>query len=227
MSATLPCRSVLFDLDGTLVDSAPDLWHTLNHTLQQMGRPPLALEEVRHLVGNGARFLLARGLYGPQAEAPQNSETFEEAVRLFLAYYQDHLTDNSHPYPGCIPMLQQLTDRGFGLAVVTNKPEKMARKMLSNLKMTSFFKQIFGGDSLPERKPHPLPLLHTLEQLATPPSLGVMVGDSETDSLAARGAGCRLILVTHGYNRGVPVQQLKPDRTIDTLEALVPLLTLV
>jgi phosphoglycolate phosphatase len=224
-SQPLPCRSLLFDLDGTLVDSAPDLWHTMNHVLKKMDYPQLALDQVRHLVGNGARFLLARGMYGEQAEAPEGNAEFEQAVKLFLDYYIDHLTDNSRPYAGCIQMLQHLLDYRFRLAVVTNKPEAMARKMLSNLGMDHFFEQVIGGNSLEQRKPHPLPLLHTLEKMDTPPTLGIMVGDSETDSLAARAAGCRLILVSHGYNRGVPVEQLQPDRSIDSFEELPHLLT--
>ena len=224
----LTCRSLLFDLDGTLVDSAPDLWHTMNYVLDKTGYPKLALDQVRHLVGNGARFLLARGMYGMEAEAPAPDENpeFEQAVKLFLDYYQEHLTDNSRPYAGCMEMLQQLAKNRFRLAVVTNKPEVMAKKMLVNLGMDHFFEEVIGGNTLSQRKPHPLPLTHTLEKMDTPPELGVMVGDSETDSLAARAARCQLIMVSHGYNRGFPVSQLKPDHTVDLFEELPPLLTL-
>jgi phosphoglycolate phosphatase len=220
VNSPLPCRSLLFDLDGTLVDTAPDLWQTMNHVLGTVGYPLLDLDQVRHLVGNGARFLLARGMYGLSAEAPENRPEFEEAVQLFLAHYKVHLTDNSRPYPGCIELLERLKNQGFRLAVVTNKPEDMANKMLANLKMDHFFEQVVGGNTLSQRKPHPLPLLHTLEKMETPPELGVMVGDSETDSNAARAAGCGLILVSFGYNRGIPVSQHKPDRIIDRFTEL-------
>ncbi len=224
----LACRSLLFDLDGTLVDSAPDLWLTMNHVLEKIGYPTLELDQVRHLVGNGARFLLARGMYGIEADPPPPGENpeFEDAVKLFLEYYFHHLTDNSLPYQGCIETLEELSAQGFRLAVVTNKPEAMAAKMLVNLDMDRFFEQLVGGNSLQERKPHPLPLTHTLQKLDTPPGLGVMVGDSETDARAARAAGCGLIMVTHGYNRGVPVATLSPDRSIDSFAQLPGLLEL-
>ncbi|MBF0446424.1 MAG: phosphoglycolate phosphatase [Magnetococcales bacterium] len=226
MAKSLQCRTLLFDLDGTLVDSAPDLWHTMNYVLKSLGLAPLGLEDVRHLVGNGARFLMARGIYGPEATAPDDNPEFEKAIKLFLEYYQDHLTDNSLPYIGCLEVLQQLTKKGFKLGVVTNKPETMAKKMLQNLAMDHFFSQIVGGDTFTERKPHPMPLLQTLKKLDTPPHLGVMVGDSETDFLAAKAAKCGLIMVSHGYNRGVPVSQLNPDHTIDLFNELPHLLEL-
>ncbi|MBF0357563.1 MAG: phosphoglycolate phosphatase [Magnetococcales bacterium] len=222
----LPCRTLLFDLDGTLVDSAPDLWHTMNHVMGKLGLETLALDQVRNFVGNGARFLLARGIYGEHATAPDDNPDFEAAVKLFLDYYQEHMTDHSRPYAGCMEILQKLKDSGFKLAVVTNKTEKMAKTMLSNLSMDHFFAEIVGGDTLEERKPHPLPLLYTLKKLDTPPSFGVMVGDSETDCKAARSAKCGLILVSHGYNRGIAVNTLNPDATIDFFEELPPLLEL-
>ncbi|MBF0193686.1 MAG: phosphoglycolate phosphatase [Magnetococcales bacterium] len=223
---TIKCRTLLFDLDGTLVDSAPDLCHTMNYVLKSIGLETLGLEEVRHLVGNGARFLMARGMYGAQATAPDGNPEFEKAIELFLPYYQDHMTDNSLPFVGCLDMLENLTKKGFKLAVVTNKPETMAHKMLQNLAMDHFFSHIIGGDTLAERKPHPLPLLHTLKKMDTPPHLGVMVGDSETDCLAAKAAKCGLIMVSHGYNKGVPVTELTPDKTIDFFDELPHLVEL-
>jgi phosphoglycolate phosphatase len=225
-SKSLQCRTLLFDLDGTLVDSAPDLWHTMNYVLKSLGLATLGLEDVRHMVGNGARFLMARGMYGGDATAPDDNPEFEKAIELFLEFYKDHMTDNSLPYVGCIEMLHNLTKKGYKLAVVTNKPETMAIKMLQNLSMDQFFSHIIGGDTLAERKPHPLPLLHTLKKLDTPPHLGVMVGDSETDFLAARAAKCGLIMVNHGYNKGVPVSELNPDKIIDLFKELPHLLEL-
>ena len=227
MSEKLSCRALLFDLDGTLVDSAPDLWHAMNHVLTRLGYPRLALEQVRHLVGNGARFLLARGMYGLEADAPDDDPEFEAAVRLFLDYYSDHMTDNSRPYPDCVETLEYLAAKQLPMAVVTNKPQNLAEKMLRHLKMKHFFSHIVGGDTLSERKPNPLPLLHTLEQMQAPPELGVMVGDSQTDSQAARAARCQLVLVSHGYNRGVPVSTLAPDHVIDGFAQLPNILEYV
>ena len=221
----IPCRGVLFDLDGTLVETAPDLWGALNHVLVERGHPPLALEQVRHLVGNGARFLLARGFWGEDAEPPEGDETFEAAVRAFLDYYRDHIADTSHPFPGVVATLERLRAAGLPLAVVTNKPEALSRLLLDRLGLSGYFSCLVGGDTLPERKPHPLPLRHALERLGVAPALGVMVGDSRTDADAAHAAGCPLVLVTFGYNRGLPLHRLGPDALLDRFDRLADVLS--
>ncbi|MBF0628115.1 MAG: phosphoglycolate phosphatase [Magnetococcales bacterium] len=215
MSLPLACHALLFDLDGTLVDSAPDLWRAMNHVLALHDREPLPLERVRHLVGHGARALLARGLHGDQAEAPVDDPRFEAAVQAFLAYYKDHLTDHSHPFPEVVEVLENLAGQGFAMAVVTNKPEALSRAMLEQLHLDRFFSVVVGGETLPTRKPDPLPLHHALAQLQVPAPLGVMIGDSETDHLAARNAGLPVILCTYGYNRGQDVGALLPDQIMD------------
>ncbi|MBF0162016.1 MAG: phosphoglycolate phosphatase [Magnetococcales bacterium] len=213
-------RGVLFDLDGTLVDSAPDLWGAMNHVLAARGYPLLELQQVRHLVGHGARCLLARGFWGEEAEPPLADTAFEEAVALFLAYYRDHLTDNSLPYPGVREALQRLQQQGLFLGVVTNKPEALARKMLEELHLRPFFSQVVGGDSLPQRKPAAEPLLYPLNQWGILPHQALMVGDSSTDVEAARAAGCPVVLMSHGYSRGIAVQQLRADAVLDHFEQL-------
>ncbi|MBF0181947.1 MAG: phosphoglycolate phosphatase [Magnetococcales bacterium] len=225
MNAPLPCRGVLFDLDGTLVDSAPDLWGAMNHVLTSRGREPLPLDQVRHLVGNGARTLLARGFWGEGAEPPNGDDAFEEAVAAFLDHYRLHLVDHSRPYPGVPEALESLTRQGIPLAVVTNKPERFARSMLEQLGMASRFALVVGGDTLPTRKPDPAPLHHALESLGAPAGLGVMVGDSEVDLEAARNAGIPVILHARGYNRGIDVRQLRPDRVMEHFDQLSELLS--
>lgn len=224
MTEPLNCRAVLFDLDGALVDSAPDLWGAMNHVLTNRNLAPLALERVRHLVGHGARALLARGFWGEEVEPPVNNPEFEVAVQEFLEYYRLHLTDNSRPFPEVFPTLATLANRGFSMAVVTNKPERLARLMLDQLELSQFFSVIVGGDTCPTRKPDPGPLLYALQQLSTPPESAIMAGDSETDLQAARNTGIPVILFSYGYNRGMDVWELQPDRVADRFSQLTDLL---
>ncbi len=213
-------RAILFDLDGTLVDSAPDLCGAMNHVLAGRGHPLLDLTQVRHLVGHGARALLARGFWGETAEPPVADPDFEAAVTDFLDYYRDHLTDHSAPYPGAVAALQILRQRGFPLAVVTNKPEALAQKMLEQLHLRPFFTHVVGGDTLPQRKPAPEPLRHVLDQWGIPPHLALMVGDSGVDVEAAQATGCPVVLMSHGYRRGIDAEQWHPDGVLDHFEQL-------
>ncbi|MEO5362232.1 MAG: phosphoglycolate phosphatase [Magnetococcus sp. DMHC-8] len=213
-------QAVLFDLDGTLVDSAPDLCGAMNHVLTGRGHPPLALQQVRHLVGNGARTLLARGFWGEEAEPPADDPGFEAAVADFLDYYRDHLTDHSRPYPGVEAALHTLRQRGLALAVVTNKPAALALSMLERLQLREHFARVVGGDTLPQRKPAPEPLQHVLAHLGVAPRQAVMVGDSAVDVEAARATGCPVVLMSHGYRRGVTAWQLHPDGVLDHFEQL-------
>ncbi|MEO5377960.1 MAG: phosphoglycolate phosphatase [Magnetococcus sp. DMHC-6] len=224
MIKPLICQTALFDLDGTLVDTSQDLWRTLNHVLHLHHRPTLTHAQVRNLVGHGARALIARGFWGETALPPENDPEFEHAVQTFLAYYRDHLTDYSLPFPGVEQTLTTLRNRGIQLAVVTNKPQEMTLPLLENLNLAHFFSIIIGGNTLEKRKPDPLPIQHILTQLHTPSSLGVMIGDSETDALAARAAGTPLVLVSYGYNRNIPVLTLQPDHIIDCFCELESLL---
>lgn len=219
------CRSVLFDLDGTLVDSSPDLWRSLNWLLDRLGKPTLAHAQVKGLVGEGARALVARGLGGDAASPPVADPAFETAVQAFLDHYQDHLTDHSRPYPGVMATLQELRCRGLGLAVVTNKPEPMARKMVANFGLEGCFAVVLGSVPARARKPAPDPLWEACHVLACPPDQAVMVGDTTVDIEAARAAGCPVVGVTYGYQRGVDWGALHPDRVISTFPDLLPLLS--
>ncbi len=220
VNSPLQAQALLFDLDGTLVDSAPDLCGAMNHVLLQRGLPLLALAQVRHLVGDGARTLLARGFWGEDAQPPVDDPGFEEAVALFMDYYRQHLTDNSHPYPGVMAMLQHFQRQGMPMAVVTNKPEAMAHSMLQQLALRPFFSHLLGGDTLPQRKPAPEPLLYPLAQWHIAPQQAVMIGDSLTDLQAARAAGCPMIWMTHGYSRGISPASVHPDRILDHCDQL-------
>ncbi|MEO5366202.1 MAG: phosphoglycolate phosphatase [Magnetococcus sp. WYHC-3] len=215
MTAT-SLKAVLFDLDGTLVDTSPDLCGALNHVLAGRGYPTLPEAQVRHLVGNGARSLLARGFWGPQGEPPQDDPDFESAVTAFIDYYRDHIIHHgSRPYPGVESTLALLKAQGVGLAVVTNKPEALALRLLDRLDLLDPFALVVGGDTLPQRKPHAAPLQRAMDHLGSTPASTVMVGDSHVDIHAARNAGCRVIAVSYGYHQGLGLDGFAPDRVVD------------
>ncbi|MBF0160429.1 MAG: phosphoglycolate phosphatase [Magnetococcales bacterium] len=218
-------HALLFDLDGTLVDSAPDLAGAMNHLLQHMGRDSIPVEQVRHLVGRGARYLIARGLWGQEAIPPPVGDApFDAAVSCFLDYYRDHLSDYSRPFPAVPETLTLLQQQGYLLAVVTNKPLELTHLLLKQLDLTPFFSIVIGGDSLPQRKPEPQPLLYAMAQLGTTCHNSIMVGDSTNDVLAARAAGCPVIAVSYGYRHEGSATDLGADAIIDQFEHLPQLL---
>ncbi|MBF0309783.1 MAG: phosphoglycolate phosphatase [Magnetococcales bacterium] len=214
MVTVLPCHSLLFDLDGTLVDTAPDLCGALNHVLRLHGRAPLPLESVRHLVGGGARTLLARGFGRETEPRPGEEEAFDQTVAEFLDYYEAHLADHSRPFPGVREALARLAEAGFALGIVTNKPEQLTRPLLHQLGLDAFFPCVVGGNTLTVHKPDPAPLFHALACLGRPSRGAVMVGDSETDADAAHNAAIPVILVTYGYTRGRSVEEMSPALTV-------------
>ena len=212
--------TILFDLDGTLVDSAPDLWAALNHVLQHHGYPLTTLTDVHAFVGRGARYLLARGFYGLRAEPPANDPWFEQAVAQFMAYYRAHISDHSQPFSGVRDTLLALQHAGWQLAVVSNKREDLSRLLLEQLDLLHYFLLVIGGDSVAQCKPHPLPLQHAMTLLHTLPERTLMVGDSSNDTCAAQAAGCHAIVVTHGYRGDTPIEALQADMVIGDFAAL-------
>ncbi|MEG3641011.1 phosphoglycolate phosphatase [Magnetococcus sp. PR-3] len=221
-----PCRALLFDLDGTLVHTGPDLAGAMNHVLKSRNLDTLDPDEVEYLVGSGARSLLARGFWGMGAEPPVEDADFEAAVELFLDYYAEHIADDSHAYAGVIETLTTLQEAGFAMGVVTNKPEFLAKKLLVELKMDHFFKVVVGGDSLPTRKPEPEMLYHATVHMAVAVDEAVLIGDSDNDIHAARNAGIPVVAVTYGYNRHGDIAELEPDRLVDRFGEITPLLVL-
>jgi phosphoglycolate phosphatase len=213
--------SVIFDLDGTLVDTAPDLHASLNHSLKQAGRETVEIEQVRHMVGQGARVLLKRGLTATGG-IPEDEE-FEQLVTAFFEYYQDHLADTSLPYDGVISALDLCRSEGYKLGVCTNKPYGFALPLLQKLDMTGYFAGITGGDSFDYRKPDARHISGTLTKMGVTGGKAIMIGDSENDILAATNARIPSIAVTFGYT-AIPVQELGPDHVIDHFDELVPLI---
>jgi phosphoglycolate phosphatase len=204
-------KAVVFDLDGTLVDTAPDLAATLNHVLGLVGRPAVALEEIRAMVGDGVARLIERGLAasGP----PVDAETFERLRAEYVAHYGAHIADASRPFPRLREILAELRGAGRALGVCTNKPLALTEKLLAALDLRRVFGAVVGGDSLPERKPDPAPLRLVLRRLGVEPAKAVMIGDSNNDLLTARAAGIPCVLVTFGYTVR-PVEELGADALI-------------
>ena len=212
-------QAVAFDLDGTLCDSVPDLAAAANATRAQMGLPPLPQHSVESYVGDGLANLVHRVLTDKRDEAaPQNE--WEQGFSFFIRYYRDHLSDFTRPYPETEAGLILLKTLGIPLVVITNKNEMLAVELLKQLGLADYFSLILGGDSLAEKKPSPLPLLHAAEVLNINPVDMLMVGDSANDILAAKAAGCLSVGVTFGYG---DMQELvhnpatKPDWLIGSL----------
>jgi phosphoglycolate phosphatase len=208
---------IAFDLDGTLVDTAPDLIGALNHILVREKMSPLPLDSARNLIGAGARRLLERGL-----EAENRQVTPEEMTKLtedFIAYYADHIADESRPFEGLEAALDDLSGRGYRLAVCTNKLEWLSLRLLDRLGLTPRFAAICGADTFGVAKPDPIILRQTVAKAGGAIASTIMVGDAGTDVGVARRAGVPVIGVSFGYTE-VPIADLKPDRLIDRMSEL-------
>ena len=218
MSLFLP-QAVLFDLDGTLVDSAPDLTTAVNRMLADLARPAIAERQVREWIGNGARRLVARALAGQrdlQAEPPGT----EAALGHFFRHYQVCLHDRTTLYPGVHAALTALQGLGLALGIVTNKPAAFTGPLLAAMDLARFMGVSVSGDTLAVKKPDPAPVQHAADRLGIPVRDCVFVGDSRADAEAARAAGARMIRVPWGYPGGPEAFADHPDLPVLTLEAL-------
>jgi len=209
-------RGILWDLDGTLLDTASDIAWALNATLAERALAPLSVAVVRGLIGQGARVLLERAL------KIQNATLTEEEVTAALLRFEHHYWQLERSgestavlYPGVRDVLTALSD--VPMAIVTNKPERIARETVRHCGLEPFFRTLIGADSLPERKPHPLPLLEVCRRLHVEPSSCVMVGDSITDWAAARAVPMRVILVAGGYSGDVTLSDLAGATVLPSL----------
>jgi len=209
--------TLVLDLDGTLVDTAPDLLATLNAVLAGERLPPVTLDQVRAMTGAGARALLERGMAAAGVVA--GPERMDALFAAFIDYYAAHIADHSRPFPGALQALQRFSDAGWRLAVCTNKLEGLARLLLDALELTPRFAAIAGGDTFAFRKPHPGHILETVRLAGGEPGLAVMVGDSAADINAARAGGVPVIGMTFGYT-DIPVVALNPDATLDHFDDL-------
>jgi phosphoglycolate phosphatase len=210
-------RTVVFDLDGTLVDTAPDLINALNFVLDREGLPPVPLHSARNMIGAGARKLIERGL-----EVEGREATPAELVRLtddFIGYYAEHIADTSRPFDGLDRALDDLAALGCRFAVCTNKLEWLSKRLLDRLNLSSRFAAICGADTFGVSKPDPAILRQTVARAGGELSSTVMVGDAGPDIGVARRAGVPVIGVSFGYT-DVPIADLKPDRVIDHMGEL-------
>ena len=204
--------AIVFDLDGTLVETAPDLHGALVHVLAENGRRSVALEDVRHMVGDGARAMLERGFAATGGGL--EGQAFEAAFQLFLRHYGANVARLSRTFEGVEEVLAGLQEAGAALGVCTNKPQALTEALLEELALDEHFGAVVGGDALPVRKPDPAHLKATLDQLNRGGAPAVMVGDSRNDVAAARGAGLPVVLVSFGYT-SIPVRDLGADIVID------------
>jgi len=226
---TVP-EAVLFDLDGTLVDSVEDILVAVNRLLAELGMPTRSRDEVTMWVGNGARMLVERAMAGRfegfagLADAPARHAAADAAMPRFRAIYQDICVDHTLPLVGAHESLSYAQACGLGVAIVTNKPLAPTERIVDALGWRPFVSVVIGGDSLPVRKPDPAPLHEAMRRLGA--RTAWMVGDSANDVGAARNAGIPSIVVRGGYNHGNPVERLDPapDAIIDSLEDFIRLL---
>jgi phosphoglycolate phosphatase len=189
---------IVFDLDGTLIDSAADLTAAVNRMLADFGCLPLSLEEVRPMIGDGVARLVTRAL------AARGREPAEAAAasRIFMQHYESDATSRTSAFPGVGEALAALRAAAISLAVCTNKPARITARILESLGLAGYFARVVAGDSMPFRKPDPRVLLAILREFDAPPERSLLVGDSEVDALTARAAAVRFVLMRHGYHRG-------------------------
>lgn len=213
--------SVIVDLDGTMVDTLGDFDVALNQTLKDLGRPAVTRADIERMVGKGSAHLIRSALLHGGLGADDATVLQADAWTRYQAHYLAINGQHSAVYPGVIEGLTALRARGLPLACLTNKPHGFAVPLLKAKGLLGFFAHVFGGDSFERTKPDPLPLLKTCEALGTPPAQTLMVGDSQNDGIAARAAGCPVVLVTYGYNHGEPIALAPHDRLIGSLAELI------
>ncbi|NOX42459.1 MAG: phosphoglycolate phosphatase [Gammaproteobacteria bacterium] len=214
---------ILIDLDGTLVDSVPDLAFCVDTMMQEMGMPAHGENKVREWVGNGVERLVKRALVG-RLEGEPAAELFDKAYPIFLTLYRDNNSKRSCVYPGVMGGLDWLTQQGYKLGCVTNKAEQFTLPLLNNLGLDHYFSLVISGDTLPRKKPDPMPLLHAAAFFSVLPEKSMLLGDSISDVKAARAAGFNVVCVSYGYNHGNDIRDASPDAVIDSFEALSDLL---
>ena len=213
--------TVVFDLDGTLIDTAPDLIEALNVVLKNERLPAVPYEEARLMIGGGAKRMLELGLKadGRDVSGPDGGAELDRLFKDFLKYYSEHIADRSRPFPGLDGALDVLASKGCKFAVCTNKLERLSRQLLDALNMTKRFEFICGQDTFGSMKPDPEVLRKTIAKSGGEVSRAVMVGDSATDINTAKAAGVPVVAVDFGYTE-IPVSKLGPDRIISDFSAL-------
>lgn len=212
----LPVKVVMIDLDGTLLDTADDLALAANQMLRELGKPELSSETIQSYIGKGIERLIKRTLTGDMEGEP-DAALLARAVPIYKNQYAQHLCVNTRPYPGVIDGINSLRKAGFRLACITNKTEIFTLPLLRATNLMDCFEIVLSGDSLPKRKPDPMPLLHICKFFDAQPHEALLIGDSLNDTTAARAAGCHIFCVPYGYNEGRHVRELDCDAIVDTV----------
>ncbi len=216
-------QMILIDVDGTLVDSVPDLAWCVDEMMKTIGRAPWGEERVRDWVGNGVERLVRRALSGSLDGEPSDQE-FERAYPLFLELYAENTSKRSCLYPGVREGLDYLKSQGYRLGCVTNKAAQFTLPLLRDLGVHDDFGIVVSGDTLPVKKPDPGPLLHAAKHFGVAPEDALMIGDSVSDVKAARVAGFQIVCMSYGYNHGEDIRNHDPDLVIDSMVELQQLL---
>ena len=203
-------KAIIFDLDGTLIDSVTDLANSVNYTLAEIGLPGHTRDEIKGFVGDGVHKLIKRSL------GQTYMDRFDEAFALFMNYYDQHCTDNTVLYPGVAETLSELAET-YSLAVLTNKSVKFSVKILTALGAFTYFKEVLGGDSLPTKKPEPAGILYLAEKWNLKPDQMIMVGDHATDIETGNRAGCKTVFINGGIGE---TRGLTPDMFINSIDEL-------
>lgn len=217
---------ILIDVDGTLVDSVPDLAYCVDEMMKALGLPVHGEAKVREWVGNGVERLTRRALVG-QLDGEPDEALFEKAYPIFMELYADNTSKRSQLYPGVIEGVVYLKEAGYKLGCVTNKAAQFTDPLLKDLGLSDYFEIIISGDTLSKKKPDPLPLLHAAEFFGVEPARALMLGDSVSDVKAARAAGFQIICMSYGYNHGVDIRDANPDIVIDSMVELRDILPVI
>ena len=210
----IPVKAVMIDLDGTLLDTAADLAAAANLTLSELGHGELDPEVVKTFIGKGVANLMRQAVIASTGAEPEN---FEQVMEIFERHYEEVLSDESRPYPGVVEGLEAMKSSGFRLACITNKVERFTSPLLRDTGLQDYFEIVLSGDSLPRKKPDPMPLLHACGHFGIEPSEMLLIGDSVNDVQAARAAGCTVFCVPYGYNEGRDVRELDSDALVESL----------
>ncbi len=223
-SFPIPLKAVIIDLDGTLLDTAQDLALAANAMLRELHMAELPPSTIQSFIGKGVPKLVKRTLTNSPDDEPDPA-LFEQALPIYERCYAENLHVYTRPYPGVIEGLEQLKQSGFHLICITNKTEIFTLPLLHKTGLRDYFELVLSGDSLPKRKPDPLPLLHACKHFSVLPKAALLIGDSSNDAIAARAAGCHIFCVPYGYNEGHDVHKLDCDAVVNSIVEANSLIT--